>query len=66
MPGGCWPSQTAATVLYFTLLYFKPSGPQEPIPCFAFSGGNSPLLIGGTGAIILSWTKHLDPSISFG
>jgi hypothetical protein len=45
---------TAATALHFTAGYLKLSLQQEPRPCFAFLGGNSPLPIRSTGAIILS------------
>jgi hypothetical protein len=48
------PSLTAATALHFTVGYLKLSLQQEPTPCFAFLGGNSPLHIRSTGAIILS------------
>jgi len=54
MPGCCLPSLTAATALHFTAGYLKLSLQQEPMPCFAFLGGNSPLPIRSTGAIILS------------
>jgi hypothetical protein len=54
MPGCCLPSLTAATGLYFTAGYLKLSLQQEPMSCFAFLGGNSPLPIRTTGAIILS------------
>jgi hypothetical protein len=59
MPGCCLPSLTvpsltAATALHFTAGYLKLSLEQEPTPCFAFLGGNSPLRIKSTGAIILS------------
>jgi hypothetical protein len=52
MPGCCLPSLTAATALQFSCLQL--SLEQEPTPCFAFLGGNSPLPIRSTGAIILS------------
>ncbi|MHC4458568.1 MAG: hypothetical protein ACYS0I_16070, partial [Planctomycetota bacterium] len=52
MPGCCLPSLTAATALHFTAGYLKLSLQQEPTPCFAFLGGNSPLPIRSTGAII--------------
>jgi hypothetical protein len=61
MPGCCLPSLTAATALLFTAGYLKLSRQQEPTPCFAFLGGNSPLPIRSTGAIILSCKKHPDP-----
>jgi hypothetical protein len=54
MPGCGLPSLTAATALHFTAGYLKLSLEQEPTPCFAFLGGNSPLPIRGTGAIILT------------
>jgi hypothetical protein len=54
MPGCCLPSLTAATALHFTACDLKVSLQQEPAPCFAFLGGNSPLPIGSTGAFILS------------
>jgi hypothetical protein len=53
MPGCCLPSLTAATALYFTAGYLKLSRQQEPTACFAFLGGNSPLPLRSTGAIIL-------------
>jgi hypothetical protein len=65
MPGCCLPSLTAATALHFTAGYLKLSLEQEPTPCFAFLGGNSPLPIRSTGAIILSWKKHPDPSFIY-
>jgi hypothetical protein len=54
MPGYCLPGQAAATIPHFTAGYLKLSLEQEPMPCFAFLGGNSPLPIRSTGAIILS------------
>jgi len=54
MPGCCLPSLTAAVALHFTAGYLKLSREQEPTPCFAFLGGNSPLPIRSTGVIILS------------
>jgi hypothetical protein len=54
MPGCFLPSLTAATSLHFTADYLKLSRQQEPTPCFAFLGGNSPLPIRSSGAIILS------------
>jgi hypothetical protein len=54
MPGCCLPSPTAATALHFTAGYLKLSLEQELAPCFAFLGGNIPLPIRSTGAIILS------------
>jgi hypothetical protein len=54
MPGYCLPSLTAATALHFTAGHLKLSFEQEPTPCFAFLGGNSPLPIRSTGAIILA------------
>jgi hypothetical protein len=54
MPGCCLPRLTAATALHFTAGYLKLSLQQEPTPCFAFLGGNSPLPNRSTGAIILS------------
>jgi hypothetical protein len=54
MPGCCLPNLTAATPLQFTTGGLKLSLEQEPIPCFAFLGGNSLLLIRTTGAIILA------------
>jgi len=54
MPGCCLLSLTAATTLHFTASYLKLSLQQEPTPCFAFLGGNSPLHIRSTGAISLS------------
>jgi hypothetical protein len=53
MPGCCLPSLTAATALHFIAGYLKLSLQQEPTPCFAFLGGNSPLPVKSTGAIIL-------------
>jgi hypothetical protein len=53
MPSCCLPRQTAATALHFTAGYLKLSLEQEPTPCFAFLGGNSPLSIRSTAAIIL-------------
>jgi hypothetical protein len=53
MPGCCLPSLTAATALHFTAGCLKGSLQQEPAPCFAFLGGNSPLPVGSSGAIIL-------------
>jgi hypothetical protein len=61
MPGCCLPSLTAATVLHVTADYSTDSLQQEPMPCFAFSSGNSPLPLGSTGAISLSWKKHPNP-----
>jgi hypothetical protein len=54
MPGCCLPRLTAATAMHFTAGYLKLSLEQEPTPCFAFLGGNSPLPLRSTGAIILS------------
>jgi len=54
MPGCCLQNLTAATALHFTAGYLKLSHKQEPTPCFAFLGGNSPLHIRSTGAISLS------------
>jgi hypothetical protein len=54
MPGCCLPSLTAATALHFTAGYLKLTLQQESTLCFAFLGGNNPLPIGSTGAIILS------------
>jgi hypothetical protein len=54
MPGCCLPSLTAATALHVTGGYLKLSRQQEPTPCFAFIGGNSPLPLRSTGAIILA------------
>jgi hypothetical protein len=54
MPGYRLASLAAATASHFTAGYLKLSLQQEPTPCFAFLGGNSPLPIGSTGAIILS------------
>jgi hypothetical protein len=65
MPGCCLPSPTAATALHVTAGYLKLSLQQEPAPFFAFLGGNSPLPIRSTGAIILSSKKHPDPSINY-
>jgi hypothetical protein len=62
MPGCCLPSLTAATASHFIAGHLKLSRQQEPTPCFAFLGGNSPLPIRSTGAIILSCKKHPDPS----
>ncbi|MGD2272277.1 MAG: hypothetical protein PVI06_17890, partial [Desulfobacterales bacterium] len=53
MPVCCLPSLTAATALHFTAGHLKRSRQQEPTPCFAFPGGNSPLPIRSSGAIIL-------------
>jgi hypothetical protein len=64
MPGCCLPSLTAATTLHFTAGYLKLLLQQEPTPCFAFLGGNSPLPFRSTGAIILSFKKHPDLSIA--
>jgi hypothetical protein len=49
MSGCCLPSLTAATASHFTAGYFKLSLEQEPTPCFAFLGGNSPVLIEAPG-----------------
>jgi hypothetical protein len=54
MPSCCLPSLTAATALHFTAVYLKLSLQQEPTLCFAYLGGNSPLPLRSTGAIILS------------
>jgi hypothetical protein len=54
MPSYCLPSLTAATALDFTAGYLKLSRQQEPTPSFAFFGGNSPMHLRSTGAIILS------------
>jgi hypothetical protein len=54
MPGCCLPSLTAATALQFTTGGLQLSLEQEPTLCIAFLGGNSPLLIRKTGAIILA------------
>jgi hypothetical protein len=54
MPGCCLPRLAAATALHFTAGHLKRSLPHEPTPCFAFLGGNSPLPLGSTGAIIWS------------
>jgi hypothetical protein len=62
MPGCCLPSLTAAIALHVTAGYVKLSRQQESTPCFAFLGGNKPLPIRSTGAIILSPKKHPDPS----
>jgi hypothetical protein len=40
--------------MHFTAGYLKLSLEQEPTPYFAFLGGNSPLTLRSTGAIILS------------
>jgi len=61
MPGCCLPSLTAATALQFTTGCIQRALEQEPPPCFAFLGGNSPLPIRSTGAIILSSKKCPDP-----
>jgi hypothetical protein len=53
MPGCCLPSVTAATALHFTAGHLKGLLQQKPTPCFAFLGGNGPLPLGSTGAIIL-------------
>jgi hypothetical protein len=53
MPGCCLPSLTAATTLQFAAAGLQLSLEQEPTSCFAFLGGNSPLPIKTTGAIIL-------------
>jgi hypothetical protein len=63
MPGCVLPSLTAATALHFTAGHLKFSRQQEPTPSFVFLGGNSPLLLRNSGAIILSRKKHSDPSI---
>jgi hypothetical protein len=54
MPGCCLPSLTAATTLQFTTGGLQLSLEQESTLCFAFLGGNSPLPIRTTGAIILA------------
>jgi hypothetical protein len=54
MPGCCLPRLTAATALHFTACYLKRQLQQEPMPCFAFLGGNGPLFFRNTGAISLS------------
>jgi len=54
MPGCYLPSPTAATTLYFTTGGLQLSLEQEPTPCFAYLGGNRPLPIRTTGAIILA------------
>jgi hypothetical protein len=53
MPGCCLPGLTAATALHFTAGYLKGSLQQDPTPCFAYLGGNSPLPVGSAGAISL-------------
>jgi hypothetical protein len=53
MPGCCLPGLTAATALHFTAGDLKGSRQQEPTPCFAFLGGNRPLFLRSSGAIIL-------------
>ena len=53
MPGCCLPSLTTATALHFIAGYLKLSLQQEPTSPFAFIGGNNPLPIRSTGAIIL-------------
>jgi hypothetical protein len=58
MPGCRLPSQTTATALPFSALYLQPPPYQEPDPCFAFSGGNNPQRIEGTGAMVLSFKKY--------
>jgi hypothetical protein len=57
MPGCCLPILTAATALQFTAGCLQLTLEQEPTPCFAFLGGNSPLPIRSNGAIILSSKK---------
>jgi hypothetical protein len=54
MPGCCLPSRTAATALQFTAGYLQLTLKQGPTLCFAFLGGNSPLPVRSTEAIILS------------
>jgi hypothetical protein len=58
MPGCCLPSLTAATASHFTAGYLKGLRQQEPTPCFAFLGGNSPLPLISNGVISLSRKKH--------
>ena len=41
MPVCCLPNLTASTALYFTARYLRLTLEQEPMPCFAFFGGNS-------------------------
>jgi hypothetical protein len=52
MPGCCLPSLTAATTLLFTAGCLKLLLEQEPTLSFAVLGGNSPLTILSSGAII--------------
>jgi hypothetical protein len=54
MPGCCLPSLTTANALHFTAGRLKRSRQQEQTPCFAFLGGNRPLPLRSSGAIILS------------
>jgi hypothetical protein len=54
MPGCCLPSLTAATALQFTTDCFQLTLEKEPTQSFAFLGGNSPLPLRNTGAIILA------------
>jgi hypothetical protein len=49
--------------LAFYCRLLKRSLQQEATPCFAFLGGNSPLSLGSSGAIILPWKKHPRPLI---
>jgi hypothetical protein len=60
MPGCCLPSLTAATTLQFTTGSLQLSLEQEPTPCFAFLGGNSPLLIEPPGRS--SWREKNTPT----
>jgi hypothetical protein len=62
MPGCCLPILTAATALHFTAACLQRLLQQEPTPCFAFLGGNSPLPLGGAGAIILSCREKNTPA----
>jgi hypothetical protein len=64
MPGCCLPSQTAATALHLTALYLKPTLQQEPDPWVAFAGGNRPLLIASTEAILSSCKDTSIPQLN--
>jgi hypothetical protein len=54
MPGCCQTSLTAATALQFTTGGLQLLLEQAPTPCFAFLGGNNPVPIKTTEAIILA------------
>jgi hypothetical protein len=59
MPGHRLPGLAAATALHVTAGYLKLSRQQEPTLCFVFLGGNSPLPIRSTGAIIFNNFERL-------